>query len=60
MIVVVIGESLLVLFVILFPASGYGEFNYHWRYYAPVPDEYHGNIRVTGTIFSIKLNLERF
>ena len=36
-VVVVIGESLLVLFMILFPASGYGEFNYHWRYYAPVP-----------------------
>ena len=37
MIVVVIGKSLLVLFVILFPAPGYGKFHYHWRYYAPVP-----------------------
>ena len=76
MIVVVIGKSLLVLFVILFPAPGYGKFHYHWRYYAPVPgygelqilqpailscfDEYHGNIRVTGTIFSIKVNLQCF
>ena len=28
-VVVVIGESLLVLFVILFPATGYGELQYY-------------------------------